>query len=263
MTKPERVTAIVVDDEPLGRRGIVARLARHGRIRLLAECANGRQAIEAIRRLRPDLLFLDVQMPGLDGFDVLAALAEPERPHVLFVTAHDEHALRAFEVHALDYLLKPIDDERFDRAVRRALDAIATRRAGDFGRRVAAALTELRGEPAALDPPLEDCFVVRGSGRAVRIRFADLDWIEGAGDYVRLHAGARSWLLRATLVEAERRLAGRGFLRVHRSVIVRADRVEELRIAENGDWSLRLRDGRELRGGRAYRDAYERLAGRR
>jgi two-component system, LytTR family, response regulator len=255
------VRAIVADDEPLGRRGVRARLARHPDVDIVAECANGREVVAAVRRLRPDLLFLDVQMPGLDGFGALAELAPEERPHVLFVTAHDRHAVRAFEVHALDYLLKPIDDERFDAAVRRALATLAADRDRELGRRLAALLAEqgVAARGAAAD---DRCFVVRAPGRVVRVRFDELERAEGAGDYVRLHAAGRSWLLRATLGDVERRLATAGFLRVHRSEIVRIDRVEELRSLPNGDWTLRLRDGTTVRGGRGYRAAYERLAGR-
>jgi two-component system, LytTR family, response regulator len=254
------VRAVVADDEPLGRRGVRARLARHPEVEVVAECASGREVVAAVRRVRPDLLFLDIQMPGLDGFGALAELAPEERPHVLFVTAHDRHALRAFEIHALDYLLKPIDDERFHAAVRRALTSLAGDRDRELGRRLAALLAEqgVAGSGAADDR----CFIVRAPGRVVRVPFEELERVEGAGDYVRLHSAGRSWLLRATLSEVERRLIPAGFLRVHRSAIVRIDRVEELRSLPNGDWTLRLRDGSTVRGGRGYRAAYERLAGR-
>src|SRR5262245_47128210 len=144
--------AIVVDDGTLGRRGIVSRLEKSGDVEVVAECRNGREAIDAVRRLRPELLFLDVQMPGTDGFGVLRALAPEECPYVIFVTAHDRHALRAFEVHALDYLVKPIDDERFAEALRRAAEAIRRDRDGDLGRRVRAAVGEM-GSPSPSPAP--------------------------------------------------------------------------------------------------------------
>jgi len=251
--------AVVVDDEPLGRRGVVSRLEKSDAVEVVAQCGSGRQAIEAVRRLRPDLLFLDVQMPGLDGFDVVAELAESERPHVVFVTAYDRHAVRAFQVHALDYLLKPIDDERFEETLRRAIRAIDRERESDLGRRVSAVVTEMRGERPERSPrALANCYAVREKGKVVFVRHADIDWIEAAGDYVRLHAGPRAWLVRETLGAVERRLGSRRFLRIHRSTIVNVDRVRELRSFDNGDGAVLLNDSPELRLSRTYRDALTR-----
>jgi len=251
--------AVVVDDEPLGRRGVVSRLEKAGGVEVVAQCANGRQAIEAVRRHRPDLLFLDVQMPGLDGFGVVAALEENERPHIVFVTAYDRHAVRAFEVHALDYLLKPIEDERFEEALRRAVRSIEREREGDIGRRVSAVVAEMRGAPPERKPhALANCFVVRDRGKVVFVRHAEIDWIEAAGDYVRLHAGPRSWLVRETMAAVERRLGPRRFLRIHRSTIVNVDRIREMRAFDNGDGAVTLQEGTELRLSRTYRDAFGR-----
>ena len=250
---------IVVDDEPLGRRGIVSRLRKSGTVEVVAQCANGRQAIEAVRRLKPELLFLDVQMPGLDGFAVVAALPEQERPHVVFVTAYDRHAVRAFRVHALDYLVKPIEDERFQETLVRAIHTIEKERESDIGRRVAAVVGEMRGErPERPSRALSNCYVVREKGKLVFVRHADIDWVGAEGDYVRLHAGQRSWLVRETMTSIEKRLGGRRFLRIHRSTIVNVDRIREMRSFDNGDGSVMLADATELRLSRTYRDALTR-----
>ncbi len=262
--------AIVVDDEPLGRRGIVSRLEKSDAVRVVAECANGREAIEAVRRHQPDLLFLDVQMPGQDGFDVVAAIPPEQRPHVVFVTAHDRHAVRAFRVHALDYLLKPIDDERFDETLQRAVREIERARDSDVARRVAAVVGEMTGSaaaapetaPASSARPSASSWPVRSKGKVTFVRLADLDWVEAEGDYLKLHAGAKSWLVRETMASAEKRLPARRFLRIHRSTIVNVDRIRELSSFDNGDWAVRLQDGTELRLSRTYRDAVERLTER-
>jgi len=253
--------AIVVDDEPLGRRGIVSRLSKSDSVQVVAECGNGREAIETVRRLRPDLLFLDVKMPGIDGFGVLRALTPEECPYVIFVTAHDRHALRAFEVHALDYLVKPIDDRRFEEALRRAAETIRRDRDGDLGRRVRAAVGEIAKESDPTARVLADRFPVRDRGKVVFVRHVDIDWIGAEGDYVRLHSGAKNWLVRATLTSVERRLGRRRFLRIHRSTIVNADRILEVRLLDNGDATVLLKGGTELRMSRGYRDAVERITG--
>lgn len=229
------LSAVVADDEPLGRRGIVSRLAKSDRVRVVAECADGRETVEAVRRWKPDILFLDVRMPGLDGFGVVEALPAVERPHVVFVTAHDRHAVEAFRVRALDYLVKPIDDERFAEALGRAVEA---------------------ARPA----PTPGHFRVRARGRLTLLRHAEVDWIEAGGDYLRLHAGEREFLVRETMTAAERRLDGGRFLRIHRSAMVNVDRVRELVSCENGDFRVFLENGRELRLSRTRRRALARLA---
>jgi len=256
--------AIVVDDEPLGRRGIISRLTKAGGVEVVAQCSNGRQAIDAVREYRPDLMFLDVQMPGIDGFGVVRALSADECPHVIFVTAHDRHALAAFDVHALDYLVKPIDDERFAEAMSRATETIRRDRDGDLGRRVRAAIGEVSGEASAGPPPsraMADRYAVKDRGKIVFVRHADIDWVGAEGDYVRLHAGSKSWLSRDTLAAVERRLGTRRFLRIHRSTVVNLDRVVEIRSLDSGDATVILKDGTELRMSRGHRDAVERLTG--
>jgi two-component system LytT family response regulator len=233
------LSAVVADDEPLGRRGITARLARSDRVRVVAECGDGRSAVDAVARLAPEILFLDVRMPDLDGFEVLEALPKETRPHVIFVTAHDEHAVEAFRVRALDYLVKPIDDERFAEAVERAVDAVR------------------RGGAAA--SPSGPVFPVRARGRVTLVACAEIDWIEAQGDYACLHAGSREHLLRETMTSLENRLDAR-FVRIHRSAIVNAERVRELRSRENGDFRVVLEGGNELRLSRTRRDALARLS---
>jgi two-component system LytT family response regulator len=257
------LSALVVDDEPLGRRGIVLRLARSPAVRVVGECGSSREAIAAIRRLKPDLLFLDVQMPGQDGFAVLEALSEEERPHVVFVTAHDQHAVRAFRVHALDYLLKPIDDERFEETLRRAIRQVERDQESDFGRRVAEAVAHMRGAAGPEAPrPAASAWPVRSRGKVTFVRLSDIDWVEAEGDYVRLHAAGRSHLVRETMAQAERRLPARRFVRIHRSTIVNTDRIAEVASLENGDWTVRLQSGDVLRLSRTRRDAIERLTRR-
>jgi two-component system, LytTR family, response regulator len=255
--------AIIVDDEALGRRGIVSRLAKAGDVEVVAQCSNGRQAIEAIRQFRPDLAFLDVQMPGIDGFGVIRALTPEECPHVIFVTAHDRHALAAFEVHALDYLVKPIDDERFAEALRRASETIRKERDGDLGRRVRAAIGEWTPDsPPASAKVMSDRYPVKDRGKVVFVRHVDIDWVGAEGDYVRLHSGPKSWLARDTLASAGRRLGTRRFLRIHRSTIVNIDRIVEIRSLDSGDATVLLKDGTELRMSRGHRDAVVRLTRR-
>ncbi|MBZ5722060.1 MAG: LytTR family transcriptional regulator DNA-binding domain-containing protein [Acidobacteriia bacterium] len=250
---------VIVDDEELARRGIKTRLLRAGDAEIVAECSNAREAIEAIRRTLPDLVFLDVQMPGKTGFDVLEAIGGDAFPRVIFVTAHDRFAIRAFEANALDYLLKPIDDERFEIACQRARESLTRDRDSDFGRRLASVLGTLApGKPKGHSSGA-DRLVVRSAGRVVFVKIADLDWVEATGDYVTLHTGKKTWLQRETISEMERKLEPSGFVRIHRSSLVNLDRIGEMRALDNGEYRILLRDGTELKLSRNYRQALERL----
>jgi len=253
------VRVIVVDDEELGRRGVTSRLERRSEIEVVATCGNGRDAIRAIESLRPDIVFLDVQMPGLDGFGVLEALPVASRPHVVFITAFEQHAVRAFDVHAAGYLLKPIDDDRFTAAVDRALGALALERDGDFGRRVAAVLGDVFATPGSPSALRDERFVVRSGSKVRHVAHADVDWIEAAGDYVRIHAGSTAPLLRDSLTAVAARIDPARFIRIHRATIVNVDRIRELVSLDNGDYTVRLHDGTELRLSRSYREAVDRL----
>lgn len=237
--------ALIVDDEPLARRGVALRLKRFGDVEIVGECSDGTAAVEKILELAPDVVFLDVQMPGMDGFEVLRALPREALPSVIFLTAYEQHALRAFEVHALDYLLKPVDDERFCVALQRA------RQVQEAGSRVQVAERIMR----LLDERAEKYvsrFPVRVGSRIQVVFTDDIEWIAAAGDYAELHCAGRYHLLRETMAALEQKLDPAQFLRIHRSRIVRARCVRELRPIDNREYLLRLSDGSEHRSSRTY-----------
>jgi two-component system LytT family response regulator len=237
---------LIVDDEPLARRGIALRLADFD-VEIVGECGDGKSAVQKLLELSPDVVFLDVQMPGMDGFEVLRSLPEVRLPIVIFLTAYEEHALRAFEVHALDYLLKPIDDDRFTAAVQRAMRQLDAR----SKMRAATRVLEMLGDDAR---PYLSRFIVRTGSRIAVVQADDTEWIGGAGDYVELHAGGRTHLLRETLNALERRLDPAKFMRIHRSRIVRADSIVELKSIDNREYQVKLSDGSEHRSSRSYAD---------
>ena len=250
-----------MDDEDLARRGLRALLAHAEDIEVIAECSNAREAIEAIRAQSPDLVFLDVQMPGQSGFDVIAAAGSDDCPHVVFVTAFDEFAIRAFEVNALDYILKPVQEQRFKAALQRARNALASARDGSVGRRLEQLAADLK-RPAASEALYDtDRIPVKTGGRVVVIRVADVDWVKAEHDYVSLYVGNKAWLVRETISSIEARFANRGFVRIHRSTLVNVDRIRELRPLEKGEFRVVLRDGVELKLSRNFRAALPRLAG--
>jgi two-component system LytT family response regulator len=254
--------ALIVDDEELARRGLKARLRRAG-VSIVGECVDGPEALRAIPLLAPDLVFLDIQMPEMSGLQVAAALdgADP-RPLVIFLTAFDDYAVQAFEVHALDYILKPIDDERLAAALAHAGDALCTAREGDFARRLAHAMASMTPARAG-NVPVPDRIAVPTMGRIHLVRVADIDWIEASSDYVCLHVGKKTWLVREPIAAIAERFARCGIVRIHRSTLVNADRVTELRPLSNGEFTVVLRDGISLKMSRTYRDALEALAGSR
>jgi two-component system LytT family response regulator len=262
------IRAVIVDDEPLARRGIRARLERAGGYTVVAECASGREAIAAIREHEPSVVFLDVQMPGIDGFGVIEEIGADHMPVVIFVTAYDAHALRAFEAHAFDYLLKPIDDDRFATAIERARRRVVEREESEVARRLAALMRDLRpaldgtekDEPRrsetselATTPP-GNRIVVKDRDRVLFIDVGDIDWIGADGDYVRIHASGKSHLVRDTMAAMEQRLDPAAFVRIHRSAIVNASRIKELRPYSSREYAVILRDGTRLRLSRRYRD---------
>ena len=255
MTEPMRV--VVADDEPLARRRMMRLLREHDdEVDVVGLCETGAEAVAAIRETHPDLVFLDVQMPELDGFEVLERVGG-ELPAVVFVTAHDRYALRAFEVHALDYLLKPFDVERFNQALARGRTQVE--RQGEGASAGLAALLEQlareRGyaQPAPRARRWMDRVMVKARGRVEFVRTADIDWIEAEGNYVRLHAGKKAWLVREKIGALEERLDPDTFLRVHRSSIVQVDRMAELHPMVAGDGILVLRDGTQVKLSRGYR----------
>ena len=260
MPDPEagRIRALIVDDEPLAVDNVRIALAAFPDVEVVGECGSGRAAVEAITRARPDLVFLDVQMPSLDGFGVIEEVGPDAMPHVIFVTAYDEHALRAFEVNAVDYLLKPFDDERFEACVLHALARVRAARSGEAGQTLSRVLDSL---PTAMDTrpgeegsPHAERILVREGERMRFLHTRDLDWLEAAGNYVRLHAGKERHLIRATLTELSSRLDPRRFVRIHRSTIVNVDRIHEIQPWAGGDYVAVLQDGQQLRVSRTYRD---------
>lgn len=258
---------LVADDEAPARRRIVELLRGWESVRLVGQSATGPATLEAVRDLAPDLLFLDVQMPGLDGFEVLARLGTDERPIVIFSTAYDEYAIAAFEVHAVDYLLKPFADERFEDALRRAERALRSRRVWELHARLEELLGGLGANPESEGSPAESGvrylrrFAVPEKDRHAVVEAGAVEWIEADGDYVTLHTDGKAHLLRGTMASLERRLDPVRFLRIHRSAIVQVDRVRELRSDEHGDYEVVLRGGRRLRVSRTYRDAALRRLG--
>jgi len=247
-----KLTAIIVDDEPLARERIRTLLAAEPDIDLLAECANGPEALAAIRRRAPDLLFLDVQMPEMDGFELLRKL-EPPPAVVIFVTAFDEHAVAAFEVHALDYLLKPFNPARFRQALARARAQLADK-TSDATQRLLALLDSRPKEPAYLSR-----FSVRDRDRTRFVKVADIDWIEASGNYVVIHAGRENFVLRETLAAVESQVSPKEFFRLNRSALVRLDRIREIEPAFNDEHVVVLTTGARLPLTRGVRDLQERL----
>jgi two-component system LytT family response regulator len=262
------IRAVIVDDEPLARRGIRARLERAGGFAVVAECASGREAIVAIREHEPSVVFLDVQMPGIDGFGVIDEIGADRMPVVIFVTAFDAHALRAFEAHAFDYLLKPIDDDRFATTIDRARRRVVEREESVVARRLAALMHDLRPAladaeqhqarlPDAVDsatPASANRIIVKDRDRVLFIDVGDIDWIGADGDYVRIHTSGKSYLVRDTMGAMEERLDPSAFVRIHRSAIVNASRIKELRPYSSREYAVILRDGTRLRLSRRYRD---------
>ncbi|UCC44630.1 MAG: response regulator [Candidatus Zixiibacteriota bacterium] len=247
MDKETRV--LVVDDEPLARERICSLLSTFDRIKVVAQCNNGRDAISSIRKLSPDLVFLDIQMPEVSGIEVVKEIGVENMPVVVFVTAYDQYAVTAFEIQAFDYLLKPFDKTRFDEAVRRAVEEVSRRKHGA----VATGLRELL-DTFADSKKIRDRILIKSSGRIVIVKVDQIDWIESAGNYVKLHLGHTTHLLRETMKGMEARLKENHFARIHRETIVRVDRIKELITLEHGDYQVLLQDGTRLTMSRRYRD---------
>jgi two-component system LytT family response regulator len=252
-----RSRIIIADDEPLARARLRMLLAEEPWVDLVAECADGTHAIAAIRDLRPDLVFLDVQMPGATGFDVIEAIGPAHMPPVVFVTAYDRYALRAFDVCALDYLLKPFDRDRFRQALDRARQQLQhPPSSGDLERRLLQLVQGLKHSP-----PRAERFVVRSGGRVYFVRASEIDWIEAAGNYVKLHVGAEAHLLRETMTAIEAQLDPETFFRIHRCHIVNIERVQELQPWFNGEYVVSLKTGARLTLSRGYREKLQQRLG--
>ena len=243
------IRAVVVDDEPLAREGLKLHLADHKDVSIVGEAGDGQRAVTMIAALRPDLVFLDVQMPTLDGFQVVEAVAAACLPTIVFVTAFDQYAIRAFEVHAIDYLLKPFTPDRFAAALSRARDEIAARGSHDSRRR----LLQLIAERAGATTHLQRFVIKSGEGYRL-VPAADVASFEAQGNYVRLTTRKGHHLLRITMAELEKRLDPRRFARIHRSTMVNIDRIKEITPAWHGDFEVLLTDGQRLRLSRNFRE---------
>ena len=251
-----KIRAAIVDDEPLARRRIRNLLTGERDVEVVAECANGKEAIESLEASSPDVLFLDIQMPEIDGFDVLQAIGVGRVPAVIFVTAYDQFALRAFEAHALDYLLKPFDDERFGAALQRARERIRQQQGGDLDRRLQELLENVRG-----DHGYARRLVVPSGHRSIFVRTEHIDWIEAERNYVRLHVGGRAYLLRENLTRIASALDPATFCRIHRSTIVNIDRIQAVESLFHGEYLVVLQDGTKLTSGRSYRRSLQAIMG--
>ena len=270
------IRALIVDDEPAARDAIRSLLAGDGEIHIVGECADGRSALRAIATTSPDLLFLDVQMPEMDGFTMLRQIDPAHLPVVVFVTAFDQYALRAFDVHATDYLLKPFDDERFREAVSRAKQSV---RAGQLGRLSEELRALLDGVTPSAAPtstaggggggggvgggPYLKRLVIKSGGRVTLLNVRDIDWIEAEGDYVKIHVGKAWHLLRETMKRLEAQFDPARFVRIHRSTIVNVERIKELQPYFRGEYVVILHDGKSLKLSRGYKEHLESVLGRR
>jgi two-component system LytT family response regulator len=244
------IRTLIIDDVQLARERLKRCLRDHPEIDVVGECENGEKAVASIRKLSPDLIFLDVQMPELDGFGVLEALAGTRPPAVIFVTAYNEYAIQAFEVNALDYLLKPVDRERLSKAVQRA-QAQLTQPSSDLDGRVRAMFEEIKTPSKFLKR-----LTIKLTGRTVLLPADEIDWIETYGNYLKVHAGRDAHLVRGTMQTLETKLDPEKFVRVHRSAIVNIERIKEIYPRSNGDQDLVLQNGQQIMLSRNYRDKF-------
>ncbi len=257
MVDSPQISVLIVDDESLAREMLREMLQTDRQVVIVGESANGREAVEAIQTHAPDLIFLDVQMPELGGFEVLEALGGSPIPHIIFVTAYDQYAVRAFEVHALDYILKPFDRDRFDAAWRRARAHILHQQNGGTDQRILQLLEELKAGNKYLER-----LVIKSGGRIYFLETSDIDWIEAEGNYVSVHSGKKSHLLRETISSLESQLDPKKFVRIHRSSIVRIDRIQELQPWFHGEYRVILNSGTQLTLSRNYREKLHEALGK-
>jgi two-component system LytT family response regulator len=264
-----KINTVIVDDEALSRRGIELRLRDAGDFNIVAQCTNGREALAAISTYKPDLVFLDIQMPGMSGFEVLAHLPQESLPVLVFVTAYDQYAIQAFEARAVDYLLKPIDEARFKAALERVREHVRAKTAANQRDRLMEIIAEITGSGelaldellargrAAVEAKHPEVLPIRQGRETVRVPVASIRWIDAAGDYMCIHAGSDTHILRGTMKELEELLDPKLFQRVHRSTIVNLRLVKSLRAHMNGEYFLTLEGGHELKLSRTYRDKVE------
>jgi two-component system LytT family response regulator len=258
----KRIRTLIVDDEPAARRGVRLLLEQDAGVEIIGEAGDGLEAADLMRREQPDLVFLDVQMPGCNGFEALAKAGTSPAPAVVFVTAYNEHALQAFEVNAIDYLLKPYDDRRFHSALARAKDEVRRRHVEVVNSRLSQLLDYLQTrvglKPAPEpEPPADDRILIKSSGEIFFLKAGEIDWIKAEGDYMKFHTAGRSHLMRETMARLEARLDPKKFIRIHRSTIVNIDRLRKLSPSFAGEYAVILHDGTKLKLSRGY---HERIA---
>jgi two-component system LytT family response regulator len=251
------IRTIIADDEPLGRKKLRILLAEEPGIHIVAECPDGPKTIAALRDYEPDLLLLDIQMPGADGFEILESVPPDRLPVVVFTTAYDQYALRAFEAHALDYLLKPFDQERLHRAIERARLEILKAKDSQVASRILDFLNEAKAKS-----PAEKRLVIKAGGRVVFLDLEEIEWVEAAANYVKLNVGKESYLLRERIGRVSERLDPAQFVRIHRSVIVNVGKIKELHPCNSGEYIVVLKNGKELSCSRGYRAGLQQLIGK-
>jgi two-component system, LytTR family, response regulator len=249
-----KIRALIVDDEPLGRRGVLRFLRNDPEIEVVAQCSDGQAAVDAILARNPDLVFLDIQMPEMDGFEVVRRVGPQNMPVTIFVTAYDRYAVRAFDANAIDYLLKPVGQARFERALARAKERIAESSNEDVAERIVATLKQINRQDKYLDR-----LPVSENGRILFVKTKEIDWIEANGNYARLHVGARTHEIRETLNSLERKLDPRDFLRIHRSTVVNVHLIKEIQPWFHGYHLVLLQNGQELRMSRYQNEIAKRL----
>jgi two-component system, LytTR family, response regulator len=250
-----RIRTLIADDEPLARRGVRLLLEKDSGVEIVGEATGGIEAADLILRLRPDLVFLDVQMSGCDGFETLMRVGQEAAPVVIFVTAYDEYALKAFDFNAVDYLLKPYDDARFAAALERARELVIRKRKDGVDTRLTRLIEHLEGES-------RDRILLKSSGEIIFLKTSEIDWIEAEGDYVKFHVTGRTHLMRGTMTSLEERLDPNRFIRIHRSTIVNVDRLRKLSPSFEGEYAVVLQDGTKLRLSRGYQDRIRSLLGK-
>lgn len=258
----KRIRTLIVDDEPAARRGVRLLLEKDDNVEVVGEAADGLTAADMMRRERPDLVFLDVQMPGCNGFEALEKAGASQAPAVVFVTAYNEHALHAFEVNAIDYLLKPYDDGRFHSALARAKDEVRRRQVEVDNSRLSQLLEFLQARmglksAGESEAAVNDRILIKSSGEIFFLKAGEIDWIEAEGDYMKFHVGGRTHLMRETMARLESRLDPQKFIRIHRSTIVNIDRLRKLSPSFAGEYAVILHDGTKLKLSRGY---HERIA---
>lgn len=251
------ITVVIADDEPLARKKIRMLLAKEAEMRILGEAVNAKYAVEMVNALRPDLLFLDVQMPDTDGFDVLEQIVPEEMPSVIFTTAHDRYAVRAFESQAFDYLLKPFDETRFTKALHRVKSHLTAAGKAQAASKWIESLGSWKNPNGQMER-----FVIKSAGRIIFVNSSEIDWFEAEANYVRLHVGCSSYSIRGTIGETETKLDRERFVRIHRSIIVNVSRITEVRPCNSGEFIVKMAQGKELPASRSYRDNLEPLLAR-